>query len=41
MHNRRGILTVGGEVKNYIRHVDHHLAFLEQKRAWLGNSGPA
>jgi hypothetical protein len=36
MHNRRGILTVGGEVNNYIKHLDHHLAFLLEKRARLG-----
>jgi hypothetical protein len=36
MHNRRGILTVGGEVNNYIKHLHHHLAFLLEKRARLG-----
>src|SRR6516162_8065354 len=36
MHNRRGVLTVGGSVKDYIEHVNHHLAFLEGKRARLG-----
>jgi hypothetical protein len=36
MHNRRGVLTVGGLVKEYIEHVDHHLAFLAGKRARLG-----
>jgi DinB superfamily len=36
MHNRRGVLTVGGLVKDYIEHVDHHLAFLTEKRARLG-----
>jgi uncharacterized damage-inducible protein DinB len=35
-HNRRGVVTVGGEVKNYINHVDHHLAFLAEKRSRLG-----
>ena len=41
-HNRRGVLTVGGSVKNYIEHVDHHLAFLLGKRARLGKPlGPA
>jgi hypothetical protein len=35
-HNRRGTLTVAGTVKDYIDHVDHHLAFLVQKRARLG-----
>ena len=32
-HNRRGVLTVGGSVKDYIDHVGHHLAFLLGKRA--------
>jgi hypothetical protein len=36
MHNRRGVLTVGGSVKDYIQHVDDHLAFLAEKRARLG-----
>ena len=35
-HNRRGVQTVGGTVKDYIAHVDHHLAFLLEKRARLG-----
>jgi uncharacterized damage-inducible protein DinB len=35
-HNRRGPLTVGGMVKEYIEHVDHHLKFLCDKRARLG-----
>jgi hypothetical protein len=36
VHNRRGALTVGGTVKDYIEHVDYHLAFLVEKRARLG-----
>lgn len=35
-HNRRGVLTVGGEVQDYIEHVNHHLTFLAEKRARLG-----
>jgi uncharacterized damage-inducible protein DinB len=35
-HNRRGTMTVGGMVKDYIAHVDHHLKFLYEKRARLG-----
>src|SRR5262249_12358335 len=35
-HNRRGVVTVGGSVKDYIDHVDHHLMFLLGKRARLG-----
>jgi len=42
VHNRRGVVTVGGSVKNYIAHVDHHLAFVAEKRARLGKPlGPA
>jgi uncharacterized damage-inducible protein DinB len=36
MHNRRGVLTVGGTVEDYIKHTEHHLAFLAEKRARLG-----
>jgi uncharacterized damage-inducible protein DinB len=36
IHNRRGVVTVEGSVKDYIEHVDHHLAFLAAKRARLG-----
>jgi uncharacterized damage-inducible protein DinB len=39
-HNRRGILTVGGSVKDDIDHVDHHLAFLVEKRARLEKLRP-
>src|SRR5438552_18388230 len=33
MHNRRGVLTVGGSVHAHIKHVDHHLALLLETRA--------
>ena len=36
IHNRRGPLTVGGMVQDYIKHVDHHLKFLAEKRLRLG-----
>src|SRR5271166_2428754 len=36
MHNRRGVVTVGGSVKGYIDHVNHHLEFVAAKRARLG-----
>jgi len=36
IHNRRGALTVGGSVRDYISHVDHHLTFLAEKRSRLG-----
>jgi DinB superfamily len=35
-HNRRGPVTVGDMVKDYVGHVDHHLKFINEKRARLG-----
>lgn len=35
-HNKRGNMTVGGMVRDYIEHVDHHLKFIYEKRAKLG-----
>ena len=35
-HNQRGNLTVGYMVQRYIDHVDHHLKFINDKRAKLG-----
>ena len=35
-HNRRGTMTVGGMVRDYIAHTDHHLKFLYEKRSRLG-----
>jgi uncharacterized damage-inducible protein DinB len=40
-HNRRGVITVGGSVKDYIKHVDHHMEFLLKKRARLGKPLPS
>ncbi len=40
-HNRRGRVTVGAMVKDYIEHVDHHLKFVHEKRARLGKPLPA
>lgn len=34
-HNRSGTVTVGGMVKTYVGHVDHHLKFIEEKKARL------
>jgi hypothetical protein len=39
-HNRRGTVTVGGMVPDYIEHVDYHLKFLHDKRERLGNPAP-
>lgn len=36
VHNHYGIITLGGTVENYARHLDHHMKFLTQKRALLG-----
>ena len=35
-HNRRGRVTLGGLVTDYIEHLDHHLKFLYAKRERLG-----
>jgi hypothetical protein len=35
-HNRRGELTLGGLVADYVKHVDDHLVFVTAKRANLG-----
>ena len=35
-HNRRGVMTVGELVEDYIEHVNHHLKFLLDKRIRLG-----
>lgn len=35
-HNRRGAVTLGGLVADYVRHIDEHLVFVHGKRANLG-----
>jgi uncharacterized damage-inducible protein DinB len=35
-HNRAGIVTLGGMVESYSKHLDHHLDFLRAKRERLG-----
>jgi uncharacterized damage-inducible protein DinB len=40
-HNRRGPVSVGEMVKDYIGHVDHHLKFVYEKRARLGKPAGA
>jgi hypothetical protein len=37
-HNQRGNMTVGSLVQDYIEHVDHHLKFINDKRAKLGKA---
>ena len=39
-HNRRGRVTVGAMVRDYIEHVDYHLGFLHEKRERLKNPAP-
>jgi hypothetical protein len=39
-HNRRGVVTLGGMVEGYNKHLDHHLAFLKAKRERLGKPLP-
>jgi uncharacterized damage-inducible protein DinB len=36
-HNRRGMMTVGGLIPDYVEHLDHHLEFIHAKRANLKN----
>jgi len=38
LHNRRGPLTLGGLVAEYIEHLDHHLQFILAKRAKLNKA---
>jgi len=35
-HNRRGTVTLGGLVGDYVAHIDDHLTFIHGKRANLG-----
>jgi len=37
-HNRRGPLTLGGMVAEYIEHLEHHLEFILAKRAKLNKA---
>jgi uncharacterized damage-inducible protein DinB len=39
-HNRRGTVTLGGMVADYIEHIDDHLKFIVGKRANLGKPLP-
>jgi uncharacterized damage-inducible protein DinB len=40
VHDRRGRVTVGGLVADYVRHVDDHLRFIHAKRERLGKPLP-
>jgi uncharacterized damage-inducible protein DinB len=39
-HNRRGTVTVGGMVADYVAHIDDHLKFILGKRERLGKPLP-
>jgi hypothetical protein len=36
IHNRTGLVNLGGLVEGYHRHLEHHLVFLKAKREKLG-----
>jgi len=36
IHSQRGKVTLGGLVRDYCEHLDHHLAFIFRKRELLG-----
>jgi hypothetical protein len=38
VHNARGRVTLGEMVADYVQHVDHHLRFVNEKRALLGRA---
>jgi hypothetical protein len=38
LHNRAGIVTLGGMVEGYCKHLEHHLGFLRAKRQRLGKA---
>jgi hypothetical protein len=35
-HNERGVVTLGGQLQTYVKHLDHHLKFIVDKREMLG-----
>ena len=37
-HNEAGRVTLGGLVETYVKHLEHHLKFLRQKRQLLGKA---
>jgi hypothetical protein len=39
-HNRKGRVTLGGMVEDYVLHLEHHLTFLHAKRERLGKPLP-
>ena len=36
MHNERGPTTLGKQLEYYVKHLDHHLKFVHEKRAKMG-----
>lgn len=35
-HDERGVVTLGGMVQLYVKHLEHHLKFIVDKREMLG-----
>lgn len=35
VHNQRGVITLGGLVRGYVEHLEHHLRFVERKRGMV------
>lgn len=40
-HNKRGRVTLGGMVADYVEHMEHHLKYLHAKRERLGKPVPS
>jgi uncharacterized damage-inducible protein DinB len=38
MHNERGPTTLGKQLEYYVKHLDHHLSFIHEKRARMGKN---
>ena len=36
MHNERGKVTLGDQINSYVKHLEHHLKFIHEKRAAMG-----
>lgn len=36
IHNERGLVTLGSYLEHMVKHLDHHLKFIREKRAKLG-----
>jgi hypothetical protein len=36
MHNERGKVTLADQINSYVKHLEHHLKFIHEKRAAMG-----